>query len=68
MTYTAKYSAADLGAMAIDVVGGIFSGLAENASVIGGLIVIVIIIALIVDLLTGVFGIFSFIRGIGRRG
>ena len=67
MAYTAQYNATDLGEMAIDIVGGILGGLANNATTIGSLIVIVLIIVLVVDLLTGVFGIFSFVRGMGRR-
>ena len=67
LAYTAKYTASELGDMAIDIVGGLLNGLAENAGTIGKLIVIVLIIVLVVDLLTGVFGIFSFIRGVGRR-
>jgi len=67
MAYTASYVASDLGNMAIDVVGGIFNGLATNAGTIGSLVVIVLIIVLVVDLLTGVFGVFSFIRGVGGR-
>lgn len=67
MTYTAVYTASDLGNIAIDIVGGILVGLANNSTTIGSLIVIVIIIVLVVDLLTGVFGIFSLIRGLGNR-
>ena len=67
MAYTASYSASDLGSMAIDLVGGILNGLASNAYTIGSLVVITVILVLIVDLLTGVFGIFSFIRGVGGR-
>ena len=67
MSYAAQYSASELGSMAIDIVGGLLNGLAQNAGTIGSLIVIVLIIVLVVDLLTGVFGIFSFIRGVGGR-
>ena len=67
MAYTATYTASDLGAMAIDVVGGIFAALAENAGTIGSLVIILLIVVLVIDLLTGIFGIFAFIRGVGKR-
>jgi len=52
--------------MAIDVVGGLFNGLANNATTLGSLVVIVVIVVLVTDLLTGVFGIFAYLRHAGR--
>lgn len=66
MAYTASYTAGDLGSMAIDVVGGLFNGLANNATTLGSLVVIVVIVVLVTDLLTGVFGIFAYLRHAGR--
>ena len=66
MAYTAVYAGSDLGTMAIDIVGGVLNGLAINATLLGTLIAITVIIVLVVDLLTGVFGIFKFLRGANR--
>ncbi len=62
MAYSAVYSSGDLGTMLIDVIGAMFSALASNGGLIATLVVIVLVIGLAVDALTGVFGIFKFLR------
>lgn len=62
MSYTALYSAGDLGTMLIDIVAFLFRGIAINAGTLATLIIVAIIAILAVDALTGVFGIFKFLR------
>ena len=62
MAYSAVYSSGDLGTMLIDVIGAMFNALATNGGLIATLVVITLIIALAVDALTGVFGVFKFLR------
>ncbi len=57
-----SYSASDLGTMLIDVIGSIFNALASNGDTIAILVIVVIVIGLAVDALTGVFGIFKFLK------
>lgn len=66
MAYTATYNTTDLLNISIDIVGKFMAALGENAASIALLIIVTIIVALVVDLLTGVFGIVSFIRRQGR--
>ena len=61
--YYQQYTGSELGTMLIDVVGNIFSALASNGGTIATLFVIVLVVALAVDALTGVFGILKFLKG-----
>jgi len=61
MVYYNSYSGADLGQMAIDVAGGLLSAIVRQIGVLGTLLVVGIVLVLITDLLTGVFGIFKFL-------
>jgi len=62
MAYTATYESADLDDIAIDIAGTFLAGLAEQAGVIVGLMILGIIIVLVIDLMTGMFGIINFFR------
>lgn len=62
MAYTSTYVAGDIGNMIVDVIGGVFNGLALNATTIGTILVFGLIVILAVDLLTGIFGIFKAFR------
>lgn len=59
--YYTKYSGTDLGSMAIDTVGGLLNAIAQQAGLIGTILVILLIVVVVTDLLTGVFGIFSYL-------
>ena len=59
MAYTAVYATGDLSSMIIDIIGGVFNALASQIGTIAILIVIVFILVLVADALTGVFGIFK---------
>jgi hypothetical protein len=61
--YYTKYAGADLGAMAIDIVGGLMNALARQAGTIGVILVALLVVVVVVDLLTGVFGIFKYFKG-----
>jgi len=61
MAYTAQYSGSDLGNLAIDVAGGLLNAIVQQIGVMGTLLVVGIVLVLITDLLTGVFGIFKFL-------
>lgn len=51
MAYTATYTAADLGNVVIDVIGAFLAGIQTNAA----LLVTLIVLAVIVELTTGLF-------------
>jgi len=57
-----RFQPSNVGALGIDSVGGILAGIARNATAIGSIIVIVIILVFLTDLLTNVFGIFTFFK------
>ena len=59
MVYYAQYATGDLSSMIIDIIGGVFNALASQIGTIAVLIVIVFILVLVADALTGVFGIFK---------
>ena len=67
MAYTSEYSGSDLANMGIDVGGAFLNGLVNQAGTLVVIIIAIIVIALIVDLLTGVFGIVGFIKGTARK-
>lgn len=63
-----RYGAADIGPLAIDIPGGLMNGMVANMGAIASILVILIIVAVLLDLFTGVFGIVKFIMGVfGRR-
>ena len=62
MAYTAVYTASDLGSMIIDVIGGLFNALAVNIGTVGVLVIFAFIAILATDALTGIFGIFRFLK------
>lgn len=66
MAYTATYAGTELGSMSIDIVGGLLNALASQAGLIGTILVILLIVVVVTDLLTGVFGIFSYL-GMRKR-
>ena len=63
-----RFGASDIRGESIDVVGGVLGGVANNAVVIGVIIAIMLIVGvLVVDVLTGIFGIFDMFKGLGKR-
>ena len=67
MAYVPTYTQGDLAPLIFDTVGQFLAGIASNASLLVTLIVLTIVIALVVDLLTGVFGIIGKIKGIAEK-
>lgn len=67
MAYTPVYTQGDMAPLVFDIVGQFLAGIASNAALIVTLLVLTIVVALVVDLLTGVFGIIGKIKGIVDR-
>lgn len=67
MAYTAQYTGNDLANMGIDVGGAFLNGLVAQAGTLAVVIIATIVLVVIVDLLTGVFGIVKFIKGMSRK-
>jgi hypothetical protein len=67
MAYTPVYSSTDLAPLVFDIVGQFMAGIASNASLIVTLLILTIIIVLVVDLLTGVFGIVGKVKGLAKK-
>ena len=64
-----RFTSVDIGLLAIDIVGGIVGGVVMNINAIGILFALIIIFALLLDIFTGVFGIFNKLKDLsGRRG
>jgi hypothetical protein len=61
--YDANHTGADIGAMAIDLVGYFIQGLIDNASTLVTLLITVIIVGLVVTLLAAIFGMFKVFGG-----
>jgi len=64
MAYVPVYTQGDMAPLVFDIVGQFLAGIASNAALIVTLLVLTIVIALVVDLLTGVFGIIGKLRSI----
>lgn len=63
-----RHKAADVGPISIDVAGVLLVGIADNIGVIAGILVATLVVIILVDLITGVFGLVNAIRGMfGRR-
>ena len=56
MAYTPTYVAGDLSAIVMDLVGQVMVALVSNASIIVGLVILVIIVELTTGLISKVFG------------
>lgn len=67
MAYVPTYTSGDIAPLVFDLVGQFLAGITSQAAVIVLLIVVTIIIGLVVDLLTGVFGIVKFVRNFGHE-
>lgn len=67
MAYTSQYSGGDIASMGIDVGGAFLNELVNQAGTLAVIIIAIIVIALVVDLMTGVFGIVKFIKGTAKR-
>lgn len=67
MAYEPIYTSSDLAPLIFDIVGQFMAGIATNAGLIVTLLVLTIIIVLVVDLLTGVFGIIGTVKKIAKK-
>jgi len=67
MAYTPVYTSADLAPLVFDIVGQFMAGIANNSALIVTLLVLTIVIVLVVDLLTGVFGIIGTVKRIAKK-
>ena len=57
-----RYGAGDFFGLSIDSVGGLIAAIARNIGPVALIIVVSIVLVLVLDLITGVFGIFEYIK------
>lgn len=62
MAYTPTYAMADLQAIIVDLIAGVFAALVDNVAILVGLLILVIIIARGKQLLDAVFNVFHSFR------
>lgn len=58
----ARFAGEDIGSLGIDFAAYVTKGIAENAYVLGAILVIIVVVILLFDMLTGVFGIIARFR------